>query len=307
MSHPPAGKQKVVLVTGPAGAGRSTAIKALEDLGHEAIDNLPITLVPRLLDGPVLTRPLALGIDSRGRGFTPEALIALCDTLAARPDVVPELLYLDCAPDVLARRYSETRRRHPLSPDAPPDTGIAQDTALLAPVRSRADILIDSTDLTPHDLRARVHAMFGDPSGPLMSVQVVSFSYKRGLPAMADLVFDTRFLDNPHWTAALRDLTGLDPAVADKVRADEHFAPQIGGFRDALVNLMPLYRREGKSHLTVAFGCTGGQHRSVAVAEYMAAALAEAGWPVSTVHRELERRGLADRPALRPATSGERP
>lgn len=283
--------QRLVLVTGPSGAGRSTAINALEDLGWEAIDNLPLSFLPRLMAGPPLSRPLALGIDVRNRDFSLDTLAQAIDRLERLPDVEEQVLYLDCSDDELVRRYSETRRRHPLAEADHPLTGILRERELLVPIRARADALIDTTGMSPHDLREEITDRFGDHGGPVLGLSVQSFSYKRGLPRGADLVFDVRFLRNPHWEAALRGLDGRDGAVQDYVRADPRFADFFDRVRDMVLSLLPAYRDEGKSHLSIAFGCTGGQHRSVTLAEELAAALAEQGWPVSKRHRELERRG----------------
>ncbi len=301
MKTPSIPRQRVVLVTGPAGAGRTTAINALEDLGYEAIDNLPLGLLPRLLSGPPPRRPLALGIDARNRDFSVAAMLELADWLAGLDGVAGDLLYLDCRPEVLLRRYSETRRRHPLAPAETPQDGIAREIDLLAPVCARADILIDSSELTPHELRAEIRHWCAPENGGTLAVSVQSFSYKRGLPPGADLLFDCRFLVNPHWQPELRHRDGTDPEVAAHVRADARYAAFFGRLWDLLGLLLPAYGEEGKAHVTVAFGCTGGRHRSVAAAEDMAAALAEAGWPVSIRHRELERQ---DDPAAGPAPEG---
>jgi len=282
---------RIVFVSGPSGAGRSTAIRALEDLGYEAIDNLPLTLLPRLLDGPPLARPLALGTDPRNRDYSAQALIDAVDRLAANPEYLTDLVYLDCAPAVLVRRFSETRRRHPLAPEDRPILGIELERDLLAPVRARAGLLIDTSDLTPHDLRAEVQRWFAPGGQQNLALSVQSFSYKRGLPSGADLVLDCRFLTNPYWQPELRDLDGRDPAVVDHIAADPRFAPFLTQVTDLLDTLLPAYRDEGKAHLSVAFGCTGGQHRSVAMAEKLATHLAQAGWQVSKRHREIERRG----------------
>ncbi len=284
------GGQRVVLVTGPSGAGRSTAIHALEDLGYEVIDNLPFSLIPRLLDGPPLARPVALGIDVRNRDFSATALIELIDRLTRIPEVAPEVLYLDCRPDELIRRYGETRRRHPLSGAETPAEGVAGELDLLVPIRARAEVLIDTSDLSPHDLKAEIGRWFGKGAEKRLSVSIHSFSYKRGVPRGLDMMFDCRFLKNPHWAAALRPLDGRDPDVASFVEADPRFAEFFDRTRDLLLMLLPAHVDEGKSHLAIGFGCTGGQHRSVAVTEKMAKALAEAGWQVSKRHRELERR-----------------
>lgn len=285
--------QRVILVTGPSGAGRTTAINALEDAGYEAIDNMPLTLIPRLLDGPGPERPMALGLDVRNRDFTVEGVLDLTARYAGQSSVEMELLYLDCGLDALVRRYSETRRRHPLAPDASPTEGIEQERALLEPVRLVSDTLIDTTEFSPHDLRAVLSRQFGLDETRQLSVTVSSFSYKRGVPQGADTVFDCRFLDNPHWEPELRPLTGLDAEVVRHVTRDARW----GGFEARVLDLMrfllPAYRDEGKSHFSVAFGCTGGRHRSVAAAERAARALAQDGWHVSIRHRELERQGLA--------------
>ncbi|MEZ5793773.1 RNase adapter RapZ [Albidovulum sp.] len=284
------GGQRLVLVTGPSGAGRSTAIHAFEDLGYEVIDNLPFSLIPRLLDGPPLGRPVALGLDVRNRDFSATALIELIDRLTRLPEVALEILYLDCRPEELIRRYGETRRRHPLSAAATPAEGVASEIDLLAPIRVRAEFLIDTSDLSPHDLKAEIGRSFAPGGGGRLMVSLHSFSYTRGTPRGIDMMFDCRFLANPHWDEALRPLDGRDPKVAAFVAADARFAPFMSKVLDLLLLLLPAHVEEGKSHLAIGFGCTGGQHRSVAVAENMAKALAESGWHVSKRHRELERR-----------------
>ena len=282
----------VVMVTGPSGAGRSSAINALEDLGFEAIDNLPMSLIPRLLDGPPLPRPLALGLDVRNRDFSSSALIELVDGLHRSPGVAADLLYLDCNTDILVRRFSETRRRHPLSPDDTPLSGIEHELELLEPVRERADVLIDTTTLTPHQLRGEIARWFAPRDGRPMSLSVQSFSYKRGLPRGVDMVFDCRFLANPHWVPELRDSDGRATEVAAHVEADPRFADFFDRVHGLIASLLEAFVDEGKTSLTIAFGCTGGKHRSVALAEKMARTLAEQGWRVSKRHRELDRRRM---------------
>jgi UPF0042 nucleotide-binding protein len=283
-------EHRIVFVTGPSGAGRSTAIHALEDLGWEVIDNLPLSLVPRLLDGAPLARPLALGLDVRNRDFNATALIELIDRLTRDPRVALEVLYLDCAPGELIRRYSQTRRRHPLAPAETPAEGIEREIDLLAPVRVRADHLIDTSEMTPHDLKAEVATWFGGEGAARLAVSVQSFSYRRGMPRGLDTVFDCRFLANPHWVPELRERDGRDPAVAAHIAADPRCEPFLARLADLVEFLLPAHLAEGKAHLAIGFGCTGGQHRSVAVAERLARRLAEAGWPVAIRHRELERR-----------------
>lgn len=294
---------RVVLVTGASGAGRSTAINALEDLGFEAIDNLPLSLLERVLDGGQTLVPLAVGIDVRNRDFSVDGLVAMLDTISATPETEVELLYLDSRPEVLIQRYSETRRRHPLAPSETPDIGIAREMELLQSIRERADLLIDTSDMSPHDLRAEIERLLGSDGGMRLSVSVESFSYKRGLPRGVDLVFDVRFLANPHWEPALRGKDGRDADVAAYVSNDPRFDEFFARTSELILFLLPAYRDEGKTHLSVGLGCTGGQHRSVAVAELLANCLAAAGWQVSTRHREIERRGRESEP-LGVGTSG---
>lgn len=281
---------RVLFVTGPSGAGRATAIKALEDIGYEAIDNMPMSLIVRLLAGAPPPRPLALGIDVRNRDFSADAIEEILVELARHSDVRVDMLYLDCRVDVLERRYSETRRRHPVAPEETPDVGIGRELDLLLPIRSSSDVLIDTSELTPHDLKAEIERLFGTSDLPGLSISVDSFSYKRGIPRGVDMVFDVRFLKNPHWVAELRGLNGQDASVSAYVESDPRFDDFFARIRDLTLSLLPAFKEEGKSYLSVALGCTGGQHRSVAVTEKLAKALAAEGWHVSTRHRELERR-----------------
>lgn len=284
----------VVFVTGPSGAGRSTVINALEDLGFEAIDNLPLSLLPRLLEGAPPARPLALCIDPRTRDFDANDLIAAYAKLENDPDYAAELVFIDCEPATLQRRYSETRRRHPLAPDADPADGIAMEREMLAPLRGRADVLIDTTNLTVHRTRDEVGRFFGHDRAPAMAIQITSFSYRRGLPIGADLVFDCRFLRNPHWDPALRPQDGRTSEVQSYVAADPRFNTFSGQINGMLDLLLPAFKEEGKSHLTVAFGCTGGRHRSVTLAEITSTRLAEEGWQVSKRHRDVDKDATND-------------
>ncbi len=296
--------QHVVLVTGASGAGRTTAIRALEDFGYEVIDNLPMRLIPRLLSGGPVEHPLALGVDVRTQGFSAEALVDTVDELVADPHVDVELLFLDCRAEVLARRYSETRRRHPLSPDESPIRGIEREIELLVPVRARADVLIDTSDLTVHDAKAEIQRWLGIETGDALHVTVQSFSYKRGMPRGLDIALDVRFLNNPHWVPELRPLTGRDPEVAAHVAADPRYPEFLERVTGLVTFLMPAYAEEGKSHLSIGFGCTGGRHRSVALAETLSRTLAAAGWQVSTRHREIES-ALAQGVASKGETGGK--
>lgn len=285
----------ILIITGLSGAGKSTSLKALEDNGHEVIDNLPLSLLDALIAGTT-DRPLALGIDSRTRAFDPRSLAHRIAALKDGGRAV-QLIYLDCADDVLIRRFSETRRRHPLSPDRPASDGIAAERVLLGPLARSADLLIDTTVLSVTDLRARMADNFGFGASPGMAVTVMSFGYAAGLPREADLVFDMRFLANPHWDEHLRPLTGEDAAVAAFVAADPLHDATLDRIEALIVSLLPGYAREGKAYLTIAIGCTGGRHRSVAVARALAARLEQAGQSVALLHRDLHKSATESPPA----------
>lgn len=283
-------KGNIVIMSGPAGSGRSTAIGALEDLGYEAIDNLPISFLPRLFAGQPPARPVVVGIDPRNRDFSVAGLLGALGEVEVASGQAPVLVYLDCDATTLVQRYSETRRRHPLSPHGSPLIGIERELALLAPLRARADVLIDTRTLTPHELRAEMGRLFGeDEGGGGLAVTLQSFSYKRGVPRGVDMVIDVRFLKNPHWDPLLRPLDGRDARVSAFVEADPAYAPFYERLADLLRFLLPAYRAEGKSYFGLGLGCTGGRHRSVALVESLAKTLAEDGWQVSIRHRDLER------------------
>lgn len=290
---------RVVLITGMSGAGLSVALKALEDLGYEAVDNLRLSLVSALLQqADPRRRPVALVIDSRTRDFSAQAFLDELDELAAHPELDVRLVFLDCGDEVLQRRFTETRRRHPLATDRPVPDGIQRERALLYPLKQRADVTIDTTQLSIHDLRRILSGHFQRDAQPALQVFVTSFSFRQGLPREADLVFDVRFLTNPHYDPELRPLTGLDPAVAARVEGDPDFPAFFRGLTGLLRPLLPRFAQEGKSYLTIAIGCTGGKHRSVFVAERLAAWIREMGIKVAISHRELERRE-ADRTGAR--------
>ena len=283
--------KRLLLVTGLSGAGKSTVLNTLEDLGWEVVENLPLSLLNHLLRTPPSVgsageRPLAIGLDTRTRGFDANKIVAQIKLLGEKHAYPVETLYLECADTELERRYSETRRRHPLATDRPATDGIAAERELMAPLRRWADHAIDTTDTDANALRQQIRARFGGgEDAPTLSV--LSFGFASGVPRNADLVFDMRFLQNPHWQEELRPLTGLDPAVGDYIAADEAYDPAVAKIEDLIVTLLPRYRAEGKSYVTVAFGCTGGRHRSVHIAERIAARLREAGFSPTVEHRDL--------------------
>ena len=287
MTHParPSRPRPVVLVSGLSGAGKGSILRVLEDLGFETVDNPPLHTLEELVgDGD---RPLAAGVDTRTRGFSPETVLLALERLRLRPNLAATLVYATAEDATLLRRYTETRRRHPLAPSGRVADGIARERALMEPLRNRADLLLDTTDLPSPELRRLVERRFRPDGAPGLFILVQSFAYPRGLPRDADLVFDLRFLRNPHYDPVLRPLTGLDRAVAAYVEADLDFPAfwsRLTGFLDPL---LPRYVAEGKKYLTVALGCTGGRHRSVLVAERLTAHLHRSGWQADANHREL--------------------
>ncbi len=291
----------ILIVTGMSGAGKSTVLKTLEDLGWEVVDNLPLLLLDRLLDAPLPegspddSQPLAIGIGARTRDFDPERIIGRIRDLHDRHGLEVGMLFLDCSGAELERRYSETRRRHPLSLDRPANDGIGRERTLLAPLRDWANRLIDTTDMAANELAQQIRSSFAqdDLGAPTLSIQ--SFGFARGLPRNADLVFDMRFLRNPHWDADLRPGTGLDADVSAYIMADPAYDAAVSRIEELLILLLPRYRAEGKSYVTVAIGCTGGRHRSVHVAERIGRRLREAGFSPSVGHRDL---GAAPQDAL---------
>ncbi len=280
-------RQRILLVTGMLGAGKSTALRELEDLGWEAIDNFPIRLLNRLVGDDPTAQSLAIGFDCRTRGFVPADVIERVKKLDAREDIEVTTLFLDCAGHELERRYNETRRRHALAQEGPVATGIAAERELLSPLRRWADVLVDTTNFSSNDLQQRIRELFAETAPQEMTVTVSSFGFARGMPPVADLVFDMRFLDNPHWDPELRELTGLDEGVGAHVLKDPAFDGAFARIRDLLLDLLPRYAAQGKTYVNIAFGCTGGRHRSVFVAERIAEALREGGFSPTVLHRNL--------------------
>lgn len=282
---------RILLVTGMSGAGKSTTLRALEDLGWETVDNLPFSLLARLLgtapaEGARGERPLAVGIDSRTRGFDGDEIVS---RIKAMRDTGYDLtmLFLDASGTALEQRYSETRRRHPLALDRPAADGIARERELMSPLRRWSDQVIDTTSINANDLRLAIRERFGEEAAETSTLSVMSFGFSRGVPRNADLVFDMRFLRNPHWDEALRPLTGFDDAVGKYVAADPAYEDAVTRIEELLLLLLPRYQADGKSYVTVAFGCTGGRHRSVHVAERVARRLRDAGFSPTVSHRDL--------------------
>ena len=292
----PRDRIRVLLVTGLSGAGKTSALKALEDLGYEAVDNVPLSLLGSLVapgrsefGAHRVLRPIAIGVDIRTRDFGIEPFLFELDSLLAESGIEAKVLFLDCDDDELGRRYVETRHRHPLAVDRPVSDGIAHERRLVNPLRARSDVVLDTTGLGPGDLKRILHGHFGLETRADLALFVMSFGFRNGLPREADLVFDVRFLANPHYDPDLRPLSGLDKSVADFIADDEEFPRFFVNLSALLLPLLPRYAAEGKSYLTIAVGCTGGRHRSVFVAERVAAWLRDNGRNVHLHHRDLER------------------
>ena len=280
-------KAHLLLVTGLSGAGKSTALAALEDLGYEVVDNLPLRLLRTLLDGSGENATLAIGTDSRTVGFSSELLLSKINELKQVSSINVTLIFLTCDTDVLHLRFTETRRRHPLAIDRPVTDGILHERQLMRPLLDRADHVIDTSHLNVIDLRVLVDGSFSLTDGPPFTISITSFAFRQGLPRESDLVLDVRFLTNPHYVERLRERTGLDEDVAEYVESDPDFAGFFMRLSRMIIPLLPRYAAEGKRYLTIAIGCTGGRHRSVVVAEHLAKHLIEANFPVQVRHRDL--------------------
>ena len=283
------GPRPVVLVTGLSGAGKASILRTLEDLGFETVDNPPLPILEDLVtDGAT---PIAIGVDARSRGFQAADVLAAVEKLRTRADIATTLVFATAEATVLLRRFSETRRRHPLAPGGPLGSrvaeGIAREAELLAPMAEAADLLVDTSDLPLPDLRRMIERRFRPAGAAGLDVAIISFGYPKGLPREADLVFDMRFLRNPHYDPVLRPQTGKDAPVARFVESDPDFTLFWSRMTGLLDLLLPRYAIEGKKYLTIAIGCTGGRHRSVLVAERLASHLTVQGWRVDLIHREL--------------------
>lgn len=279
-------RRPVQIITGMSGAGLSSALGVFEDLGYEAVDNLRLGLVPVLLDGQDM-HPLAIAVDTRNTNFSVDAIARVYDLLRGQDDLAPHLIFLECSDSVLLERYEKTKRLHPLAQDRPVSDGIKAERDMLTPLLGEADLVIDTTELTTHDLRRLIAGHFPLNNKAGLSLFVTSFSYRHGLPREADLVFDVRFLRDPYNDSDIRELTGEDERVVAYIKEDEEYQDFMDGLLGLLLPLLPRYQQEGKSYLTIAVGCSGGLHRSVMVAEQLTTILASKGYIVGIGHRDI--------------------
>ncbi len=292
MSSGAATDTQMVIITGMSGAGKTVAIQSFEDLGFFCVDNLPPTLLPKFLElmkesGNKMNK-VALVMDLRGREFFDHLFMAL-DDLAETSWVAPQILYLDADDSTLVRRYKETRRSHPLAPSGLPLEGIKLERELLEELKGRAQLIYKTSNMKPRELREKILDQFSVNRKTTFTVNVMSFGFKHGLPIDADLVFDVRFLPNPHYIESMRPKTGLDEDVSTYVLKWNETNKFLEKVTDLLSFMLPHYKREGKAQLVIAIGCTGGQHRSVALAEYIAR-FYEADYHTHITHRDIERR-----------------
>lgn len=284
-------RPRLVIVSGLSGAGKNSVLRALEDLGYEAVDNPPLRLLDTLIGSD---QPLAVGIDARTRDFSAGQVVETLDRLRRSGRAQPELVFAVAAPEVLRRRFTETRRRHPLALQGTIGEGIDTEQALTRPLRDAADWVIDTSELPLASLRRLIGQRFGD-HGPELSITLVSFAFPTGVPHEADLVFDARFLRNPHYIPDLRPQTGLDAPVRAYIEGDPDYTEFLGRLSGLVAFLLPRFVREGKTYATIAIGCTGGRHRSVAIVEALAAGLRGQHGVVQVEHRALDSLKRRDR------------
>ena len=280
-----AGGRRVVVVTGLSGAGKSSALRALEDSGFETVDNLPVALLSAVVTAG--NGPMAIGIDVRTRDFNASRLLDVLDELRRSTGLPIGIVFLDCDSEILGQRYTESRRPHPAAEDLPVAVGIETERRLLAPLSEQAELLIDTSRLAPAELRRILNGQYSGAAARPLRVFLTSFGYRYGLPRDADLVFDVRFLKNPYYVPELKQHTGKESEVADFIARDPALSPFLERLIQLLDPLLPLYEAEGKSYLIIAIGCTGGQHRSVYVVERLKAWLARRNAAFSVNHRDI--------------------
>ena len=279
---------EAIILTGPSGAGKTTAINVLEDIGFEPIDNIPIDLIGRVLSGADLVKPLALGIDVRTRGFSAKSLLEAIDSLRTMSKQRLKLLYLDCTAFELEKRFNGTRRKHPLSSGDTLTSAIFRESKAIEPLKTKADILLDTSDLNPNQLKTQLIKCLNLELQNHMSVHIQSLAYTKPMPPSIDMLIDCRFLSNPHWIPELKELTGQNSEVGRQIEKDKNWREFYRKTVDLLEFLLPRYKEAGKTYFSIGFGCSGGRHRSVYVANKVTQKLRMLGWTVTLDHKELE-------------------
>ncbi|MEM9469087.1 MAG: RNase adapter RapZ [Pseudomonadota bacterium] len=274
-------QHKIIIITGLSGAGISSALKSLEDLGYEVFDNFPLEFIDGLIDQDP-GKPIAIGMDSRVRHFNPEDIIEKKEKLGAT------LVFLTADDTALQKRFTETRRKHPLAKDRPVEDGIAHEKSLLKPLQENADLVLDTSALSIHDLRRTLDGYYALEDNQRLTVTLMSFGFRNGVPREADIVMDVRFLKNPHWDENLKPKTGLDKEVGTYIESDENTGVFLENFKNLIEPLLPRYTHEGKSYLTIAIGCTGGKHRSVYCTEKLCDWLTDKNIRTFKKHRDLK-------------------
>jgi len=292
MSNDPS-KRPIILITGMSGSGRSFALKTLEDMDYETIDNLPLSLLETVaLAHRKIPRPMAISVDVRTRDFSSEHFLQELKKLTEDPSLKTHVLFFECDDEVLARRYNESRRLHPLAHERPVIDGIRLERHLISSLKEHADLVIDTSILTTSDLRGQLRRLFLPTKAPSLSIFVTSFSFRHGLPREADMVFDARLLKNPFYVEELRSLSGEDAEVADFIEKDEIYPSFINSLKSILLPSLSRFEEEGRNYLTLAIGCTGGQHRSVFIAKILSEWLQMTKKPVKLRHRDLKKRKI---------------
>lgn len=283
-------KRPVILITGMSGSGKSIALKTFEDMGFETIDNLPLPFLESVAKASHISQPLAVTIDVRTRGFAEEQFLQVLEALSQDPLLHPQFVFFDCDDEVLARRYNASRRLHPLAHERPVKEGMRLERHILGPLQKAADLVVDTTQLSVADLKSYLRRCFLPKKAPGLSVSVLSFSYQQGLPREADMVVDARALKNPFYEETMKELSGEDKAVQAYIKKDRIFPSFLNSIQSLIETSIPRFEEEGRGYLTIAVGCTGGQHRSVFIAKTLAEWLQEQEKQVKLKHRDLRKR-----------------
>ena len=282
-------KNELILVIGQSGAGRTTVIHILDDQGFDTLDNVPVHLIPRVVPRELVDKPLALGLDIRSKSFSLQNLMKEIRNWKALSKSSVVILFLECSLDVLIKRFSLTRRPHPVPGENNLELSIKRELKLIAPLRGKADFVLDTSNTSPNELRLKLGSIFPLAKNRSIQIMLQSFSFRSGSPSGVDMIFDCRFLKNPNWEDGLKDLNGTDVEVKDYLRKDESWESFNKCLMQMLLTIIPAFEKEGKSYLSIGLGCTGGQHRSVFVAEQLYKHLLDKSYDVKIIHTILQK------------------